>query len=1015
MRVRFIAIGIALGSVLLGLLLSAVPRQRPDGSGVGPGERSTWILKLAPGFGLELADDGTLLRDGTIVPGWSELTTHLPDARVGRLFSRPKAALEADRRRGEARTGRTLPDLTLYARLSLSSTTTVDVRATVVRTLGHPEWLEAAYPEPTAQPASLELDQVAIDTDGHGAGGEGRAPDFRHGQGYLRAAPEGVGATEVWSYPGGRGASVRIVDVEGDWNWQHRDLPSPLFTYGTSIPAWRNHGTAVLGQLVGRDDGHGIVGVCPDAEVGSVSFLDLGVAAAIDLAASSVREGDIVLIELHAPGPAAPEGPGQFGYLPMEFWQDCFDAIEVATANGRIVVEAAGNGSQNLDDPRYLGLFDRSVRDSGAILVGAGTPWGFEAEWFTNRGSRIDLHGWGSAIVSTGYGTLWGGEREQDWYTAGFGGTSGAAPIVAGSAAILQSMSRSLWGVSLDPRLLRDTLVATGTPPGSGEAIGARPDLVQARELLVQGVADVRGYVRDPGGAPVPGARIVIGETGFEERGASEGGVGGAEVGDGSRDGDAPSVWEARSDAEGRYRLTVRTEPLGTPHRSTVTLHVSAPGFVSSILQVRPEPGGYLRRDFVLEPLPRSACSGRVESATGEPLDLGGAPVTIEAIAVGDESFRIAASASLGSDLAFELEGLQRDESFWIQASPVPGRSAAFGRVFLPANAPDRIEVPPLLIHDAESFEQGASGWVSESRGSTFGDWSLAGYGALSGTHGWSIGTAPEAGYGNQIDVSLVSPEILVPEDGWLTFHHKYDFELGYDGGLIEVEQGGAWRPVEPAMGYDVPNVEALGWSAGYSGRSDGWRVGRVDLSDYAGETIRVRFRAASDESVSGDGWQIDDVACVGYDLEASSAPNSPANTGFPAGQSPLLAQPNPFRDAVDFSWLPQGTGTLPVTSTSFGAGAKVAGAKRAGAKVAGAEGTGAEGTTSPGGILTIVDSGGRTVRRMPVTGFRAQWDGFDGHGNSVPSGVYWAQLRPADADGIATHPTATRRLVRIR
>ena len=57
----------------------------------------------------------------------------------------------------------------------------------------------------------------------------------------------------------------------------------------------------------------------------------------------------------------------------MEYWQANFDAIKTATANGKIVVEAAGNGSMNLDNSIYKNLFNRSYRDSGAILVGAGT------------------------------------------------------------------------------------------------------------------------------------------------------------------------------------------------------------------------------------------------------------------------------------------------------------------------------------------------------------------------------------------------------------------------------------------------------------------------------------------------------------------------------------------------------------------------------------------------------------------------------------------------------------------
>ena len=83
---------------------------------------------------------------------------------------------------------------------------------------------------------------------------------------------------------------------------------------------------------------------------------------------------------------------------------------------------------------RWNGVFDRNVRDSGAVMVGAGTPTGRIAEWFTNYGSRVDLEGWGSSVTTTGYGDLWNTGPDST-YTAGFNGTSSATPIVTGSVA----------------------------------------------------------------------------------------------------------------------------------------------------------------------------------------------------------------------------------------------------------------------------------------------------------------------------------------------------------------------------------------------------------------------------------------------------------------------------------------------------------------------------------------------------------------------------------------------------
>ena len=77
-----------------------------------------------------------------------------------------------------------------------------------------------------------------------------------------------------------------------------------------------------------------------------------GLAAAIRAAADALSAGDIILIELHRPGPGA-SGSGQDGFIAMEWWPGEFDAIRYASNKGVMVVEAAGNGSRNLDDPIY--------------------------------------------------------------------------------------------------------------------------------------------------------------------------------------------------------------------------------------------------------------------------------------------------------------------------------------------------------------------------------------------------------------------------------------------------------------------------------------------------------------------------------------------------------------------------------------------------------------------------------------------------------------------------------------
>lgn len=222
--------------------------------------------------------------------------------------------------------------------------------------------------------------------------------------------------------------------------------------------------------------GIGVNGIAPDCNARVFAF---GRHTARDIvqAALMLSAGDVLLLEIHRAGPRHNfQGrQDQQGYIAIEWWEDDLAAIEFATKRGIIVIEAAGNGGENLDDvlydspgsgfpPNWKNPFRRQPRDSGAIVVGAGAPppgthnrtHGPDRSrlGFSNYGSLLDAQGWGREVTTCGYGDLQSGQPDH-WYTDQFSGTSSASPIVAGAAILTQSM-----------RLAKGPLTAT-TPPNA--------------------------------------------------------------------------------------------------------------------------------------------------------------------------------------------------------------------------------------------------------------------------------------------------------------------------------------------------------------------------------------------------------------------------------------------------------------------------------------------------------------------------------------------------------------------
>ncbi|MBO4207352.1 immune inhibitor A domain-containing protein [Micromonospora echinofusca] len=129
-------------------------------------------------------------------------------------------------------------------------------------------------------------------------------------------------------------------------------------------------------------------------------------------------------------------------------------------------------------------------------------------------------------------------------------------------------------------------------------------------------------------------------------------------------------------------------------------------------------------------------------------------------------------------------------------------------------------------------------------------------------------------------DIKL-SREVAVPAaaDAKFWMWNNYVIEEDWDYGFVEVSTDGGTTWTEQKVydaagnlvttndGYGDPNGRMADFGNkkyGLTGDSHGWRHDYVDLSAYAGSTVQVRLRQATDAAFQEKGWFADDFSVTG-------------------------------------------------------------------------------------------------------------------------------------------------------
>ncbi len=143
-----------------------------------------------------------------------------------------------------------------------------------------------------------------------------------------------------------------------------------------------------------------------------------------------------------------------------------------------------------------------------------------------------------------------------------------------------------------------------------------------------------------------------------------------------------------------------------------------------------------------------------------------------------------------------------------------------------------------------------------------------------------------------QFDLSGVSSPVQLSYWTW------YDLEKDYDYVFLEASTDGvSWKILTTPSGTDAnPSGNSYGW--GYNGLSNGWIQETVDLSQFAGKQVSLRFDYITDAAVNGEGFLLDDVSipAIHYTEGFESGDGGWVSAGFVRIQNIL---PQTFRLAL--------------------------------------------------------------------------------------------------------------------
>lgn len=220
---------------------------------------------------------------------------------------------------------------------------------------------------------------------------------------------------------------------------------------------------------------------------------------------------------------------------------------------------------------------------------------------------------------------------------------------------------------------------------------------------------------------------------------------------------------------------------------------------------------------------------------------------------------------------------------------------------------------------DGIEDQNGSGNWVATSEDPTFAGWGVSSLLSYEGSYSF---LTEDAALDVKTDLINLQPQSISGNRPTLRFWHNINVPSGTAGGYIEVSTDGAvtWQRVQDTWirnGYNsglAYSTFTIPFLEGFTGNSNGFIDSYLDLSQFIGEDIYIRFRFGTDANAGILGWAIDNFEIMDlltYNSEACvSADQADAVCTSAEGEGTIVDSKDPVNTdelsaGLDFQVFP--------------------------------------------------------------------------------------------------------------